>query len=103
MAQQAANRVVHACARRSRRWPTTTIVPITAARITVGVAPTNKVYTQMQIRIAQNALRRASRKPSVRRYNAAPMIVIFQPLITRMCEVPVAEKLALTSDGIADC
>jgi hypothetical protein len=39
------------------RWPTTTIVPISAARITVGVAPTNRVYSQMQARIGQNALR----------------------------------------------
>jgi hypothetical protein len=79
MAQQAANRVVQACARRSMRWPTTTIVPITAARITVGVAPTNRVYSQMQARIGQNALRLEMCNPFARLYNAAAMIEIFQP------------------------
>jgi hypothetical protein len=66
MAQQATNSVVQACAGRSIRWPITTIVPITAARITVAEAPTNRVYSQMQARIAQNALRRERRKPSAR-------------------------------------
>jgi hypothetical protein len=37
------------------------------------------VYSQMQARIAQNALRRESRTPSAIVYKAAPMIVIFQP------------------------
>ena len=67
------------------------------------MAPTNNVYSQIQASIGQNALRFDTRKPSARLYNAAAMIEIFQPLITRICDVPVAEKLALTSAGIEDC
>jgi len=61
------------------RCPTTTIVPITTARITVGVAPTNSVYSQIQPRMTQNALRLERRNPSARLYKAAAMIEIFQP------------------------
>jgi hypothetical protein len=62
-----------------RRWPRTRIVPITAARITVGVAPTKSVYSQIQPRIAQNAARFESFSPPVTAYNAVAMIVMFQP------------------------
>jgi hypothetical protein len=47
--------------------------------MTVGVAPTNSVYSQMLIRMAQKALRLESRSLSATLYSAAPMIEIFQP------------------------
>ena len=35
-------------------------------------------------------------------YKAAPMIEIFQPLITNICEVPVCEKASYRFSGMDD-